>query len=482
MSDDPKPQVVYLGPKYTFSHEAATHMYPHAELFYKKSFKEVFKAVRTGEMDYGVLPVENSSTGAIMETCQLLVEQDFEPITGAIKVQIVKEFYLPVRLNLLARQQMSIADVKTLYTHRQPELQCVDFLGQYMPHAKRENTVSTADAAERLLQDATGACIGSDVLAREHKLVTIQEGIQDVYRNVTRFVGLSAKHEAIGRAGKTTLAIIIPDKPGTLVETLQMLSAQGINLRNIKTLPIRDSRLFSSEFKDWFVLDIESSDACEKYKHFIKAKKERSDLILCFKPLGSYPVFTAENRNAAKHPPKPKKAPPTKQESLLALLHQTHEGESDKVEFKSTLRFNLRSNSADKELPKAVAKAICAFMNAEGGTLFIGVGDHKEPIGIDRDIQGLSKKDEDGFVSTLFQLVVDMLGTEYCQLVHPTIMDYQDKRICAVQVDSSTKPAWYNDGNVQTFFVRAGNASRPFSPKEALDYILRKFKGMGVQQ
>lgn len=478
MSDPIKPKVVYLGPRFTYSHEAALHMYPHSELFYKGSFKEVFNAVRLGEMDYGILPVENSSTGAIMETCQLLVEQDFEPVTGDIKVKIVKEFYLPVKLNLLSRQSMSIADIKVLYTHRQPELQCVDFLGRYLSHARRENTTSTAGAAEKLLQDSYGACIGSDVLAHEHKLVVIQPSIQDVYRNVTRFVGLSAVHEVSGHADKTTFAVIIPDRPGMLVEVLKMISSEGINLRSIKTLPIRDSKLFSSDFKDWFVMDIETSIASSKYKHFTRIRKDKKDLVWCFKFLGSYPIFSSEPP-ASKPAVKEKKALPDSRERLLSLLEHAQNTESDKLEFKSTLRFNLRTNSADKELPKTVAKAICAFMNANGGALFIGIGDHKEPIGIEKDIQGLSKKDEDGFVSTLFQLIVDIIGTDFCQLVHPAILDYQGVRICAVQVDSSTKPAWFNDGNAQTFFVRMGNASRPLQPQEALQYILQRFKGMG---
>jgi predicted HTH transcriptional regulator len=180
-----------------------------------------------------------------------------------------------------------------------------------------------------------------------------------------------------------------------------------------------------------------------------------------------------------KAPRKKKEGPSDRREALLSLLERTSEIDPGaNVEFKSTLRFNLKTSSADKELSKAVAKTICAFMNADGGTLFIGVGDHKEAIGIEKDIQGLSKRDEDGFISTLYQLVLDMIGTEFWQLVRPTVLDYQGKRICGIEVQSSSAPAWFIDGNSQTFYVRIGNRSMPQAPREALKYILKRFKGM----
>ncbi|MBI4681038.1 MAG: putative DNA binding domain-containing protein [Nitrospirae bacterium] len=483
MNDLQQPKVVYLGPKYTFSHEAALRMYPHAELFYRPSFREVFQAIQKGDMDYAVLPIENSSTGAIPEVCQLLVEQRYEALKeNEVKIKIVKEFYLSVKLHLLARSQMSLLDIKVLYTHRQPQLQSMDFIETDLKHVEIKNTTSTADAAEKLFQDTSSAlasaCIGSELLAHEKKLTIIKSDIQDVYRNVTRFVGLSSLHNAALRTNKTTVAIIIHDKPGMLVEALQMISSQGINLRSIKTLPVRDDKYFSENFKDWFLLDIEASNTSTKYKHFIGNRNAKKDIIPGLKLLGSYMAFKPEPPLLSE-PAKRKKTPPDNRQRMLALLEKTKEGESENVEFKSTLRFNLRTNSADKELPKAVVKTICAFMNADGGTIFIGIGDHKEPIGIDKDIQCLSKKDEDGFISALYQYIVDIIGTEYCQLVHPYILDYQEKRICTVEVNSSNQPAWFNDGNTQTFFLRVGNPSRPLTPKDALLYILKKFKGMG---
>ncbi|HWB01994.1 MAG TPA: prephenate dehydratase domain-containing protein [Verrucomicrobiales bacterium] len=469
MSSAERGKVAYLGPKYTYSHEAAYRLFPSAELFYKNGFNEIFHHVLTGQMDYGVLPVENSSTGAIAETFQLLLDQNFESLSGEIKVKIAYEYYLPVRHNLLGRTEMDLRSIKTLYTHRQPELQCSSFIADKLSHVTIENTVSTSDAADKLLQDPEGACIGGDILAHEQKLVKLCSGIQDIHRNVTRFIAVSSNHEVKNsRQNKTTFAIALPDKTGMLVKALQLVAESGINLKNIKTLPIRDSRFFSEDFKDWFVIDVHGPSTSKKFLRFDRERKIHKDLILSYKFLGSYPAYEYRNEHTvnAEEIAKPVTG---RVNQMLALIAQ---GESDKVEFKSTLRYDVHQCKVNRELTKVIAKTMAAFMNCSGGTLFIGIDDRKKAVGIDLDVQTLSKKDEDGFLSALYQSVVDLIGNEFCLSIEPFFFEYENKRVCAVKVKGTTKPAWLNDGSTNTLYIRAGNASRPLDPKEAVEYVM----------
>lgn len=469
-----QPRVVYLGPKYTFSHEAAVALFPDGDLSHVSTFREVFSLVDQENSDFGVLPVENSSTGVIPDTYQLLLGQSYEGVGQDVRVKIIRELLLPINHNLLAAQPLEIAGIERLYTHRQPELQCGVFIGQHLAGVDVIETLSTADAGFRAQKDSASACIGSDLLAVELKLIKIKSAIQDVQRNVTRFVAVSVSQPAV-KPNKTTFAVILPDKPGMLVEALQLLASQEINLTSIKTLPIHDSQIFPEEFKDWFVMDVGSADTSQKFRRFARKRADKSEVFLAYKNLGSYPTFNrgGPRRGAALGPGTPPKAPKDDEWSRLISL-----GESGEVEFKATLRYDLRQAKVNKDLGKVVAKTIAAFMNSDGGVLFIGVGDGGEPIGVEADIQELRKKDEDGFLQALFQIVIDMIGTEFCQLVVPAFIDYGGARVCAVRVGISPQPAWLADGGATTFFVRAGNSSRPLDAKSALDYVLRRSRGV----
>ena len=464
------PRVVYVGPRYTPTHEAAAKLFPQAELFCLSTFKEVFGWVQQKRADYGVLPVENSSTGAIAETYQLLLDQHYEPLTAHVKVKIVSEIYLPASLNLLAREPVELETIRRLYADYEAQLQCSDFIGSLPAHVEINKTISAEDAAGRL-KDPRDACIGCDILERELNLTIVRSGIQDHYRSVTRFVAISAKHRPKdSRSTKTTLAFVIPDKPGMLVEALQLVASENINLATIKIFPIRDSRVFRRDFKDWFVVDVETSDTSRQFRRFTSKQKSRGELILGYKLLGSYPAF--EHEESPVRPNNRKEVRGGRVDALLATIAQ---GESNRVEFKSTLRFDLKHGKVNRDLSKAAAKVIASFMNSAGGVLFIGIGDQKEAIGVENDIGELTKKDEDGFILALNQVVKDMIGPEFCQQVHPQIIDYNNKRVCAVEVERSSKPAWLSGEGPSVFYIRAGNSTHPLDAQEASDYIMRRF-------
>jgi hypothetical protein len=152
-------------------------------------------------------------------------------------------------------------------------------------------------------------------------------------------------------------------------------------------------------------------------------------------------------------------------------------GETETVEFKSTLRFDFETRSLNKELAKAVAKTLCGFMNASGGYLFIGVGDEGQPVGIDEDIKLLTKKTLDGFLSAFHQVVSDLIGKEFTRFVHPEIAHYKGTNVCCVRVEPSSQPAWLSDAGRAALFIRVGKSSRPLDPKDANDYVMSRFAG-----
>ncbi len=146
-------------------------------------------------------------------------------------------------------------------------------------------------------------------------------------------------------------------------------------------------------------------------------------------------------------------------------------GENHKVEFKSTLRWDLRQGKVNKALEMVVAKTIAGFMNTEGGHLIIGVDDEGRILGLEQDYGTLKKPGKDGFEQYIMQLVSFNLGTHFCPLAKVTFYQFEEKDICYVRVYKSQKPVYLNLGDRSHFFIRTGNGTRELDMPEALDYM-----------
>ena len=148
-------------------------------------------------------------------------------------------------------------------------------------------------------------------------------------------------------------------------------------------------------------------------------------------------------------------------------------GESDTVEFKSTLRFNLHRKKLDKEMELEALKTVAAFLNSRvGGTLIIGVADDGEPVGIRRD----NFRNEDAMGLYLRNIVTRSMGTVAMTRVHPEFLDYRGSRVLALVCDPSTQPVYVNDGK---FYVRTGLATTELSARDAVEYINEYFPRRG---
>lgn len=154
-------------------------------------------------------------------------------------------------------------------------------------------------------------------------------------------------------------------------------------------------------------------------------------------------------------------------EELQALVAA---GESKSVEFKSTLRYDLRNKSINKKLEYVAAKTIAAFLNSDGGNLFFGIDDDKNAIGLSEDVKTLRKKNIDSFELHLYEVIKKYIGGEFSTHIEVTFPEYDDVVICHIRVAKSGKPVFTKFEGRQDFFIRSGCSSQPLSRQEQSVY------------
>jgi len=148
-------------------------------------------------------------------------------------------------------------------------------------------------------------------------------------------------------------------------------------------------------------------------------------------------------------------------------------GESETVEFKSSVRWDIKQACINKQLEAVITKSIAGFINHRGGTLLIGVADNGNIIGIDNDYKTIRHKNRDGFECLIVNLVAVRLGQDCCTLVHCSFHTINKKEICRVSIEPSTVPVYVEVGKTAHYFVRTGNATRELDAREAYAHILR---------
>lgn len=145
-------------------------------------------------------------------------------------------------------------------------------------------------------------------------------------------------------------------------------------------------------------------------------------------------------------------------------------GENEKLEMKSTLRYDLRQNIVNKNLEYVIAKTVSAFLNSEGGILIIGVDDNGNALGLEKDIETFSKKDVDGFELHLRNIIKKHLGSNFEKHLKITFPIIDEKTICKVKILKSGRPVFANFEGKDSFYVRNGNSSIPKNREEQSEY------------
>lgn len=159
-------------------------------------------------------------------------------------------------------------------------------------------------------------------------------------------------------------------------------------------------------------------------------------------------------------------------EDLPSLINA---GEGERVEFKASLRWDIRQGCLNRELESVVAKTIAGFLNHRGGSLLIGVTDSGEIVGLDQDYQTLKHKDRDGFERYVIDLVETRLGGDLCALIHLVFHREDGKEVCRIVVEPSRRPVYYEGGKGARYFLRTGNSTRELDTREALEHIARRW-------
>lgn len=147
-------------------------------------------------------------------------------------------------------------------------------------------------------------------------------------------------------------------------------------------------------------------------------------------------------------------------------------GESEKVEYKSTLRTNLATGEKDPRMEKAVLKTLVAFMNTDGGTLLIGVSDEGNIVGIDED----SFENRDKLNLHMTHLIANQIGNDFLHFISFRLVDYKGKGVMRVVCNKSDMPVFLIDGKTETFFVRSGPSSIDLDGTNLLNYASTRFK------
>lgn len=266
-------KVAYLGPAGTFSESASRKHFGSAPSFLPMaSIDDVFRAVESGNADYGVVPVENSTEGAVGGTLDLLLANPLK-VCGEVKLRIHQ--------HLLSRAE-GIGGAKRLYSHAQSIAQCHEWLNRNLAALPRVPVASNAEAARLAAEDPESCAIAGEAAAELYGLNKLASNIEDDPNNSTRFLVI-ARHEA-GPSGKdkTSLVCSAPNRPGAMHALLEPLAAHGVDMTKLQSRPARGGL-----WEYVFYVDIEGhqSDAA-----VAAALKELGDRAAFVKVLGSYPV------------------------------------------------------------------------------------------------------------------------------------------------------------------------------------------------
>ena len=146
-------------------------------------------------------------------------------------------------------------------------------------------------------------------------------------------------------------------------------------------------------------------------------------------------------------------------------------GENDLIEFKSSLRWDYRQEKVNKALEGVITKTISAFLNTAGGMLFIGVDDDGNTLGLDNDYNCFSKKNRDGFLLALTNLINQDLGKSTHKFMTFNIISLNEKDVCIVNVEKSNKPVFCGKNEKEEFYIRASASSQPLGMRESYKYI-----------
>jgi prephenate dehydratase len=262
-------RIGYLGPEASFSNEAALKKFKGEELIPFNSIGEVISGLANGEVSRAVVPIENSSGGNVSETLDKLVAE---------KVFIIEEFSLKIKHCLLSRR--NINEIKTIYSHPQALVQCSYWLEENAKGIEKVITTSTSKAAEQASLEIDAGAIASKLAAKKFGLDIIEEDINNSKDNETKFVVLSKTKPEEKNQEKVALFFGVKDKPGALLDILEVFKKYNINMTKLESRPTKKQK--------WEYLFFTEIEAILKEEETKKALKEVGEKSTYYKFVGAY--------------------------------------------------------------------------------------------------------------------------------------------------------------------------------------------------
>lgn len=265
-------QVAFLGPEGTFTQAAALkHFGGSVNTVPMAAIGEVFREVESGAVNYGVVPVENSTEGVVNHTLDMFMQSS---------LTICGEVDLRVHHHLLGKGAER-SRLKRIYSHQQSLAQCREWLDTHLPGVERVSVSSNAEAARRVANEENVAAIASDIAAEIYELDILDANIEDNPDNTTRFLIIGRQLATPSSDDKTSLLVYAPNKPGALHQLLQPFADNSISMSRIESRP---SRLANWEYV--FFIDINGHVDDEKVTRCLDTLRNE---VAMLKVLGSYP-------------------------------------------------------------------------------------------------------------------------------------------------------------------------------------------------
>ena len=268
-----KQTAAFLGQMGTFSHKACVQYFGEkVEPAPIPSFRQIFESVKSGKVDFGVIPLENSLTGSIHENYDLLLEYD---------LRIVGEITLRIMHHLIGHPGTSVETLTRVLSHPQVFEQCRQFLERH-DSLELVSVKDTAKAVKEIHESGklTDAAIANKVAAEIYGMEIIEEGIETDPRNYTRFVVIGTEHLEKGPHKKSSIIYSTGNQPGALFESLKIFADNGVNLVKLESRPIHG--------KPWeymFYVDLEADVESDAFQPILDQLMSRTDYL---KILGSY--------------------------------------------------------------------------------------------------------------------------------------------------------------------------------------------------
>ena len=265
--------ISFLGPEGTYSHSAALRQFGHsASVRAESSIYDVMQSVENGTSHFGVVPVENSTEGAVNQTLDALIDTE---------LYICSEVSLPIHHAFLVLPGTEVEDVDTIYSHEQSLAQCRNWLRLHFPDTPTKAVSSNGEAAQLVAQEPRTAAIAGELAAEEFNLDIIYRRIEDKHSNATRFFVLGRQKTAPSGLDKTSILVYTANRAGALLQVLEPFDRFGINLTRVVTRP--------SPAGNWSYVFFVDFDGHVDDRVIKDVLTEIREVAFDLKMLGSYP-------------------------------------------------------------------------------------------------------------------------------------------------------------------------------------------------